>query len=157
MFDGFDIDDDLGGRRFEAEVFDVCGGDAEDAENESADFVIDLATDEETDDLRESELNGVGIFEGQVGKSDGFAFGIVPTGALRVKMAKGMVAEGRRSALGAVDFNVLTTADGYGISWHKSSFVSSQFSVLLSFGARVRAARARALPRKLNFSEIGLR
>jgi hypothetical protein len=118
LLDGFGIDDDLGGRRFEGEAFDVHGGDAEGAENEGSNFGIEVAVEEKTNDLGESELDGVGVFERQGEKSEGRAFGLVAAGALIVEVTEGEGAEGGGSALDAVDFDVLAAGDSYGVSWH---------------------------------------
>jgi len=66
-----------------------------------------LVGDEATKDLGESELDGVGVFERQVEKSEGRAFGLVTGGALIVEVTEGEGAEGGGSAWGAVDFDVL--------------------------------------------------
>jgi hypothetical protein len=76
--------------------------------------VIDLVGDEEAHDLHESDLDGVGVFEDGQDESGDAAAGAVG-GEFDAFVLKAFVeetetvaAEGGRSALGAVDFEMLT-------------------------------------------------
>lgn len=61
--------------------------------------MVDLVGDDTTEEFGESELNGVGIFEGQAVKGDGGAFGLAVADAMGVEVTEGGVAEGGGSAL----------------------------------------------------------
>ncbi len=89
---------------------------------QSGGAVIDLFDHEHAHDFGEAELDRVWVFE----RGDSDDAGLkklqvnfpTPDDALLVEVATSFVAQGGRSALGAVDFDVLTAADGYGIGWH---------------------------------------
>ncbi len=86
-------------------------------EHEAGGFGVELAAEREAHDLHEADLDGVGVLED--GEVDG---GARLTGAsgvdddalivpLLVKVAETVALEGRRSALRAVDFDVLAAGD----------------------------------------------
>jgi len=125
--DAFGIDDDVGGVGFEVGELDVGGGDAEGAKEERCDFVVDLAGDEEAHDFYEAELDGIGVFER--GEVDNTVVGDVhvdlapPDTGFFVEVTIFLVAFGGRSALDAVDFDVLTAADSGCIGGHGCSLI----------------------------------
>jgi hypothetical protein len=79
--------------------------------------VIDLVGDEQAHDLAQAELDGVRVFEG--GEVDDAVLGkfhvnlAAHDAASLVEVTKVFVALGGRSALDAVDFNVMASADGW--------------------------------------------
>jgi hypothetical protein len=81
---------------------------------EAGGFVFDLLGDEQAHDLHEGDLDGVGVFEDGEDESGDAAAGAVGA-ELNALVLKALVeetetvaAQGGRSALGAVDFEVLT-------------------------------------------------
>jgi len=122
IFDALGIDDHVGGLGLEGSELDVGGGGAQGAQEQSGGAVIDLFDHEHAHDFGEAELDRVWVFE----RGDSDDAGLkklkvnfpTPDDALLVEVATSFVAQGGRSALGAVDFDVLTAADGYGIGWH---------------------------------------
>jgi hypothetical protein len=127
ILDALGIDDDLGGFRLEGSEFDVGGGGAQGAQEQRGDAVIDLVGDEQAHDFAEAELDGVGVLEG--GEGDDVVLGkshvdlAAHRAALLVEVTLFFVAQGGRSALDAVDLDVLAAADGCGIGGHGSSLV----------------------------------
>ena len=118
VFDGFGVDDHVGGFRGEGGVLDVGGGDAKGAEEEREDAVFDVSHNRQAHDFGEGELDGVGIFEsGEYAIAEG-AVGAAVHGIYAfpavVEVATAMVAQGGGSALDAVDFYVLATEGWFG-------------------------------------------
>jgi len=98
-------------------MLDVGGGDAEGAEEESEDAVLDVAADREAHDFGEGELDGVGVFEsGEDAAAEGSigVFALVDALPAVVEVAAALAAQGGGSALDAVDFDVLATEDWFG-------------------------------------------
>jgi len=92
----------------------VGAGGLQGVEQEAGGSVLDLLGDEQAHDLHEGDLDGVGVFED--GEDEG---GDAATGAVGaefdafvlkafVEEAETVAAQGGRSTLGAVDFDVLT-------------------------------------------------
>ncbi len=116
------VDDDLLRTRGEIGVGQVVGGGLQGVEEEGGGFVLDLSGQEETHDLHESELDGVGVFEEGEGegrwRSAAGAVGVeLSVGALPevVEEAEAKISESGRAALGPVDLDVLATLDVVGI------------------------------------------
>lgn len=111
----------MGGLGLEGSEPDVGGGGAQGAEEQRSGAVIDLAGDEHAHDLGEAELDRVGVLEG--GELDDAVLGKfhvnVPAheAALLVEEAMHFTTLGGRSALDAIDFDVLAAADGQGIAF----------------------------------------
>lgn len=118
--------------RFKLRAGQVGAGGLQRVEEEAGDFAVELARDEQAHDLHERNLDGVGIFEdGQVNhdagvtlrvfESTGFELVEMQGDALfvmaLVEVTETIAAQGGRSALRAVDFEVLTAI---GIRRHKS-------------------------------------
>ncbi|MBZ5664358.1 MAG: hypothetical protein LAO30_07100 [Acidobacteriia bacterium] len=84
--------------------------------------MIDLAGDQEAHDLSQAELDGVCVLER--GERDDAVLAkfhvdlAAQDAALIVEIAKQFIAHGGRSALDAVDFNVLTAANVWWIRRH---------------------------------------
>ena len=109
------IDDDVVTEGFEVGLAEVAAGGLQGIEKEAGGFVVDLLGDEKAHDLHEGDLDGVGVFED--GQDEG---GNAATGAVGaeldafvlkafVEITEAVAAQGGRSALGTVDFEVLTT------------------------------------------------
>ncbi len=111
--DGAAVDDDIGdGFGFEVGVFQINGGGLQGVEHEAGGFVVDAAVGEPLNDFRERHLDGVGVFEhieleARLGELVGAQTGVLVAGA-DVEEAEAAAAQGGRSALRAVDFQVLT-------------------------------------------------
>src|SRR5208282_3762427 len=148
ILDALGIDDDLGGLGLERSELDVGGGGAKGAQEEGSGGVIDLVGDEQAHDFAEAELDGVGVLEGGEGEDAQLGKFHVDLAAHRaamlVEVTLSFVAQGGRSALDAVDLDVLAAADGYGISGHGSSLV--QVSGFRSQVSGVRCQGAGAAP-----------
>jgi hypothetical protein len=101
---------------------DVGGGGAKGAQEERRGAVIDLLGHEQAHDFGQAELDGVGVLEG--GELDDAVLAefhvnlAAHEAALLVEETMHFIALGGRSALDAVDFDVLAAADGYGIGRH---------------------------------------
>ena len=116
------VEDDFVDVRFEVGHAQVGAGGLQGVEQEAGGFVVELLGDEQAHDLHEGDLNGVGVFED--GEDEG---GNAATGAVGgefdllvlkafVEEAETVAAQGGRSALSAVDFEVLT-AIGKTLHW----------------------------------------
>lgn len=97
----------------EAGVLQVAAGGLQRIENEARSFVVDLLRKQEAENFLKSHLDGVGVFKN--GKNAGArAAGAVGGKAdalivkALVKETETVAAQGGRSALHAVDFDVLT-------------------------------------------------
>ena len=108
------VEDDVVGEGLEIGHAEIGAGGLQCIEKKAGGFVLDLLGDEQAHDLHEGDLDGVGIFED--GKNEG---GNAATGAIGaeldafvlkafVKKTEAVAAEGGRSALGAIDFEMLT-------------------------------------------------
>jgi hypothetical protein len=99
--------------KLEAGVLEVCGGDWQRVEHQIGGFALDLAGGEQAHDLREGDLNGVGILK------DGQLVGGVATvtGAVGVEfqglfalalvvVAEAVVADGGRAAIASIEHDV---------------------------------------------------
>jgi len=116
-----DVEDDVVGAREELGQAEVGAGGLQGIEEEAGGFVVELSGDEEAHDLHEGDLDGVGVLE------DGeFEGGDAATGAVGaeldafvlkafVEIAETVSAQGGRSALSAVDFEMLTAIGKF---WH---------------------------------------
>ncbi len=112
------VDDDVGFvERLEVGAAEIERRGLQSVEHEAGGFGVELAGEREAHDLHEADLDGVGVLED--GEVDG---GARLTGAsgvdddalivpLLVKVAETVALEGRRSALRAVDFDVLAAGD----------------------------------------------
>jgi len=83
-------------------------------EKKTGGFVLDFAPEDKLHDLHDGHLNGIGVFEDGKNKGRGAAAAIgVEADTLvliaLVKETETVAAQGGRSALHAVDFDVLTT------------------------------------------------
>ena len=109
------IEDDIVTEGFEIGLAEVAAGGLQGVEKEAGGFVVDLPGDEQAHDLHESDLNGVGVFKDGQDEDGGAATGAVGAELdafvlkALVKEAEAVAAESGRSALSAVDFDVLTT------------------------------------------------
>ena len=107
---------------FEVGHAQVGAGGLQGVEQEAGGFVIDLLGDEQAHDLHESDLNGVGVFEDGEDEGSDAAAGAVGAELYAlvlkafVEETETIAAQGGRSALGAVDFEVLT-AIGKTLHW----------------------------------------
>jgi hypothetical protein len=107
----------------EAGVAKIAAGGLQRVEKKAGGFVIDLIGEQHTHDLHERDLDGIGVFKdreregGGAAEGAGFISGEADALVVKalVKETETVAAEGGRSALHAVDFNVLTTI---GISGH---------------------------------------
>ena len=92
----------------------VGAGGLQGVEQEAGGFVVDLLGDEQAHDLHEGDLNGVGVFEDGEDEGGDAAAGAVGAEfdvfVLKtfVEETETVAAQGGRSALGAVDFEVLS-------------------------------------------------
>ena len=120
---GAGIEDDVMEVGIEARVAEVAAGGLQGVEKKAGSFVIDLIGEQHAHDLHEGNLDGIGVFEDREHEGGGAAAGAgficgepdaLVVKAL-VKETETVAAEGGRSALHAVDFDVLTTI---GISGH---------------------------------------
>ena len=98
----------------EAHAREVGAGGLQSVEQKAGVFAVDLAGDDETHDLHERDLDGVGVFEDvEVERDVAFATGAVGVEldgffvVEFVEVAEAVAAQGGRSAEGAVDFDVL--------------------------------------------------
>jgi len=109
-----DIEDYVVGAGREAGHAEVGAGGLQGVEEEAGGFVVELSGDEEAHDLHEGDLDGVGVLED--GECEG---GDAATGAVGaeldafvleslVEITEAVAAQGGRSALSAVDFEMLT-------------------------------------------------
>jgi hypothetical protein len=100
---------------FEVGHAQVGAGSLQSIEQEAGGLVVDLLRDEQAHDLHESDLNGVGVFED--GEDEGSD---AATGAVGVEFdlfvlktfveeTETVAAQGGRTTLGAVDFEMLAT------------------------------------------------
>ena len=108
------VEDDVVRVRLEVGHAQVSAGGLQGVEQEAGGFVVDLLGDEQAHDLHESDLDGVGIFEDGEDKGGDAAAGAVG-GEVDAFVLKAFVektetvaAQGGRSALGTVDFQMLT-------------------------------------------------
>jgi hypothetical protein len=109
----------------EIDAAKVGGGGLQGIEQEAGGFRVQLSIEDEAHDLHERDLNGVGVFEhGQIERDAGAAgavgveddAGFVPA---FVEKAEVVASQGGRSALGAIDFDVLATGNAIGINRHE--------------------------------------
>jgi hypothetical protein len=115
LVDAPGIDDDFAGTGLEAGAGEVGGSGLQGVEKKSGGFGIDLTGGDEAHDLHEGDLDGVGVFkDGEIDGGAGAAAGVhgdVGVLPLLVKETELAALHGRRTALGAVDFDVLTTGN----------------------------------------------
>jgi len=115
------IENDVVEEGIELGEAEIGAGGLQGVKEEAGGFVLDFVRDEQTHDLHDGHLDGVGVFED--GKNEG---GRAATGAVGVEadalVLEALVektitvaAECGRSALGAIDFEVLTAV---GITSH---------------------------------------
>ena len=108
-------------RGLEIRASEVRRGGLQGVEQEAGGLAVQLSAESETHDLHERDLDGVGVFEHGEIKSDASATGAVgiedDAGFMPAFMEKAEVVtlQGGRSALGAVDFEVLATGNASGI------------------------------------------
>jgi hypothetical protein len=108
------VEDDFVDERFEVGHTQVSAGGLQGVEQEAGGFVVDLLGDEQAHDLHEGDLDGVGVFEDGEDEGGDTAAGAVGAefDALVLKAfvekTETVAAQGGRSALGAVDFEMLT-------------------------------------------------
>ncbi len=104
-------------------------------EQEAGGFAVDLAGDDEAHDLHEGDLDGVGVLEDGEFDDDGATAGAVLLEAVEVELkalllvafvevTEFVAAQGGRSALGAVNLDVLASI------WKTWHLVSSPSSVI---------------------------
>jgi len=111
---GAGVEDDIVMLGFESSHAQVATGGLQGVEQEAGGFVVDLLGDEQANDLHEGDLNGVGVFENREDEGRNAAAGAVGAEfdplVLKafVEKAEAVAAQGGRSALSAVDFEVLT-------------------------------------------------
>ena len=119
------VEDDVVVVGIELGAMDVSAGGLEGIEKKAGGFVFDLAGEEQAHDFHESDLDGVGVFEDGQGERAWAAAGAVGSEAdalvviALVKETEAIAAERGRSALDAVDFDVLAAI---GISGHCGSY-----------------------------------
>jgi len=113
--DGAGVEDDFMVMGLESGHAQVATRGLKSVEQEAGGFVVDLLGDEQADYLHERDLNGVGVFEDGEFEGRNTAAGAVggefdPL-VLKafVEKAETVAAQGGRSALSAVDFEMLTT------------------------------------------------
>jgi hypothetical protein len=113
------VEDDLVVVGIEAGAVKVAAGGLQSVKEEAGGFVLDLMGEEHAHDLHESDLDGVGVFE------DGQGERAWVTGAIHdeadalvmkslVKETEAVAAECRRSALHAIDLDVLAAIGIFG-------------------------------------------
>lgn len=118
------FDDYIGFVGVEVGVLEVHGCSLEAVEQKAGGFRIEVFGEDETQDLHDGNLNGVGVLEDGHGKGfdevRGASFVEIDTGFTPavVKETVTTVAQCGRSALGAIDLDVLTTSDGTRIQRH---------------------------------------
>jgi hypothetical protein len=111
----------------EIDAAEVGGGGLQGIEQEAGGFRVHLSIEDEAHDLHERDLDGVGVLEhGQVeyGAGAAGAVGVEDDAGFLpafVEEAEVVASEGGRSALGAVDFEVLATRNAIGINRHEKS------------------------------------
>src|SRR5579864_3474791 len=116
------VEDDVMAERCEGGHAQVGAGGLQGVEQEAGGFVVDLLRDEQAYDLHESDLDGVGVFEDGEDESGYAAAGAVGAEldlfVLKtfVEETETVAAQGGRSALGAVDFEMLA-AIGKTLHW----------------------------------------
>jgi hypothetical protein len=101
--------------RSEIRLVQIAAGGLQSVEQEAGGFVIDLPSEDEAHDLHDRDLDGVGVFEygkfedrrAAAGAVGGEADALIMK-ALMKKVVT-VAAQGGRTALRAVDFDVLTT------------------------------------------------
>jgi hypothetical protein len=119
------VEDDVVMVGIELGAMEVGAGGLEGIEKKAGGFVFDLVGEEQAHDFHESDLDGVGVFEDGQGERAWAAAGAVGSEAdalvviALVKETEAIAAKGGRSALDAVDFDVLTAI---GISGHFWSY-----------------------------------
>jgi hypothetical protein len=114
--DGAGIDDDpfvvIG---LELHVAEVERGGLEGVEEEAGDFGIELADEDEADDLHKGDLDGVGVLEdghGEVKRGGGLGAQLDALGLpVLVKETKAASAKSRGATLGAIGFDMSATRD----------------------------------------------
>lgn len=98
-------------------VVQVAAGDLQGIEQESGFLVVDLLGQDEANDLHDGGLDGVAVLEDREERGAGIALAarLNAVGAEIVvavmKVAVALAAQGRRTALLAVDFDVITPAN----------------------------------------------
>jgi hypothetical protein len=116
LVNGGGVDDDIVGVRLEPGAAQVGGCSLQSVEKQGGCFVLDLSGEQEAHDLHDGDLDGVGVLEyRQINRrADVHTWGgerdtlLLPS---PMKVAKGVAADGRRSALGAVDLDVFAAVD----------------------------------------------
>ena len=109
------IEDDIVGERLEIGHAEIGAGGLQCIEKKASGFVLDLLGDKQAHDLHESDLDGVGVFEDGKNEGGNAAAGAVGTEldafVLKafVEKAEAVAAESGRSALSAIDFEMLTS------------------------------------------------
>src|SRR5579859_5621217 len=112
---GARVEDDFVNEGVEPGHAEIGAGSLQGIKKEAGGFVLDLLGDEQAHDLHEGNLNGVGVFEQRQDEGGAAAAGArgVETDALvlvaLVKKTETVAAQRGRSALGAIDFEMLTT------------------------------------------------
>ena len=130
---GFGIENYVAHVGIEVGACEVGAGDLQAVEQEAGSFAVDLAGDDEAHDLHEGDLDGVGVLEDGEFDDDAATAGAVLLEAVEVELKALLLvafvevtefisAQGGRSALGAVDLDVLTSI---GKVWHVVSYPPS--------------------------------
>jgi hypothetical protein len=94
---------------------EVAGGGLQSVENQAGGFVFNVPGEQQADDLHDRDLDGISVLEH--GKVDGrnrlccFRKSDVLLVPSSMKVAKPVVANGRRSALSAIDLDVFAAVD----------------------------------------------
>lgn len=94
-------------------VVQVAAGDLQGIEQESGFLVVDLLGQDEANDLHDGGLDGVAVLEDREERGAGIALAarLNAVGAEIVVAVIALAAQGRRTALLAVDFDVITPAN----------------------------------------------
>src|SRR5579872_214557 len=109
------VEDDVVDAGVEVSHAEIGAGGLQGIKKEAGSFVLDLLGDEQAHDLHEGNLNGVGVFEQRQDEGSAAATGArgVQTDAFLlvalVEETETVAAQRGRSALGAIDFEMLTT------------------------------------------------